>query len=165
MHGQLRTAISGMEVELLISTYRCLELEPDRSVAAGLPTGGLNAECCGWSGWASWSVDYDFLGSSAEIVQAHSMTCRVAVVRSEGCQRRVRPHDVSIWRVGSPPDIVMQFHSTGAGGGNPAQRPVVASPEIQLGHDAAKRRFPVRHRHQVRNARSDIGVHQTRTLK
>src|SRR5262245_27092849 len=27
MHGQLRTAISGMEVELLISAYRCLELE------------------------------------------------------------------------------------------------------------------------------------------
>src|SRR5262249_51214918 len=156
--------ISGMEVELLISTYRCLELEPDRSVAAGLPTGGLNAECCGWSGWGRWSGGYDFFGSSAEILPAPSVDFKGAVGRSEGCQRRVRPHDVSIWRVGSPPDIVMQFHSIDIGGGSSAQRASVASPEIQLGHDAAKRRFPVRHRHQVRNARSDIGVHQTRTL-
>jgi|SRR5262252_2423325 len=86
-----------------------------------------SAESWGGSGWISWRVDYDSLGSSAEIVQAHSMTCRVAVVRYKGCQRRVRPHDVSIRRVGSPPDIVMQFHSIGVGGGNPAQRPIVAS--------------------------------------
>ena len=56
-------------------------------------------------------------------------------------------HYVSVLRVVSPLDIVMQFHSIGIGGCDSTQGSVVATPEIQLGHNPAKRRLSVRHGH------------------